>query len=63
MDVEDGRQHRMTGTIEAILICVRERGLNALKEPTNVERLSRCDAAARAQIDARLMTKFKGNSK
>jgi hypothetical protein len=37
-------------TIEAIMHCVRERGLAAL----NLERLSRCDAAAIAQIDRRL---------
>jgi hypothetical protein len=41
-------------TVEAILYCVRERGIAALKEPANLERLSRCDAAALAQIDARL---------
>ena len=40
--------------IEAVMYCVRERGLAALKEPANVERLSRCDAAARAQIDQRI---------
>jgi hypothetical protein len=38
-------------TIEAILHCVRERGLAALKEPANIERLARCDAAAKVQID------------
>jgi hypothetical protein len=41
-------------TIEAILSCVRERGIAALNEPVNIERLSRCDAGALAQIDARL---------
>jgi hypothetical protein len=41
-------------TIEAVLYCVRARGLAALKEPANIERLSRCDAAALAQIDARM---------
>jgi hypothetical protein len=41
-------------TIEAILHCVRERGLAALKEPANIERLSRCDVAAKAQIDRRI---------
>jgi hypothetical protein len=41
-------------TIEAILHCVRERGVAALKEPANIERLSRCDAAARTQIKARM---------
>jgi hypothetical protein len=46
-------------TIEALMYCVRERGLAALKEPANIERVSRCDAAALAQIDARL-AKLKG---
>jgi hypothetical protein len=41
-------------TIEAIMYCVRERGIRALKEPANVERLSRCDAAAMAQINKRI---------
>jgi len=49
-------KHRPTPqtTIEAILYCVRMRGPNALQEPANLERLSRCDAAALAQIDARM---------
>jgi hypothetical protein len=41
-------------TIEAILYCVRTRGLDALKEPNNVERLSRCDEAAMKQIRERI---------
>jgi hypothetical protein len=49
-------------TIEAILYCVRARGPAALKEPANIERLRRCDAAALAQIDARL-AKLKGSHK
>lgn len=40
--------------IEAVLHSVRERGLPALKEPANVERLARCDAAARAQINKQI---------
>jgi hypothetical protein len=40
-------------TIEAVMWCVRERGLDALKEPANVERLNRCDAAALAEIERR----------
>jgi hypothetical protein len=49
-------RHRPTpqATVEAILWCVRERGLKALKEPANKERLGRCDGAAVAQIDARI---------
>jgi hypothetical protein len=41
-------------TLEAILHCVRERGLAALKEPANLERLARCDAAAKSEIDRRI---------
>lgn len=42
-------------TIDAILFCVRERGASALSEPANVERLSRCDAAARVEINRRML--------
>jgi hypothetical protein len=45
-------------TVEAIWHSVRERGLDALKEPTTRERLARCDAAALAEIDRRI-TKYK----
>ena len=41
-------------TIEAILVAVRSRGLGALKEPANLERLRRCDAKAQAEIDRRI---------
>ena len=41
-------------TIEAVMWCVRERGLKALKAPVNEERLRRCDAAAKAQINDRI---------
>jgi hypothetical protein len=41
-------------TIEAIMVCVRGRGIGALEEPANLERLSRCDEAARAQINHRI---------
>ena len=41
-------------TIEAIVYCVHERGIAALKEPANVERLSRCDARARKEIKRRI---------
>jgi hypothetical protein len=43
-------------TVEAIMYCVGERGLGALNEATNVERLSRCDPAARTQINKRIVT-------
>jgi hypothetical protein len=38
-------------TIEAIMWSVRERGPQALHEPANIERLSRCDEAAISEID------------
>jgi hypothetical protein len=41
-------------TIEAIMWCVRERGVGALKEPDNQERLARCDEAARERINDRI---------
>jgi hypothetical protein len=41
-------------TIEAIMHCIRTHGLAALKEPVNLERLSRCDAAAKAEIERRI---------
>jgi hypothetical protein len=41
-------------TVEAIVWAVRERGVAALKEPANIERLSRCDAAARTEINKRI---------
>jgi hypothetical protein len=33
---------------------VRERGVAALKEPANVERLKRCDDAAKDEINRRI---------
>jgi hypothetical protein len=41
-------------TIEAVMLAVRERGLQVLKEADTIERLSRCDAAARKQINSRI---------
>ena len=41
-------------TIEAVMYSIRERGLAALKEPANEERLSRCDEPAKKQIDERI---------
>ena len=60
MTIEALYQHflRARGTpqsiVEAVMYCVRERGLNALKEPANRERLSRCDEAGKAQINERI---------
>ena len=41
-------------TIEAICYAVRGRGLDALKEPATIERLSRCDDTAQAEIRRRI---------
>jgi hypothetical protein len=41
-------------TIEAIMWTVRSRGVAALNEPANIERLSRCDDAARTEINERI---------
>jgi hypothetical protein len=44
-------------TIEAVMHAVRERGLTALKVPVTAERLERCDAAAKAEIEQRIAKK------
>jgi hypothetical protein len=41
-------------TVEAIIWAVRDRGLAALREASNVERLLRCDPVARRQINERI---------
>jgi hypothetical protein len=41
-------------TIEAVLYCVRERGLAALREPSNQQRLIAFDDAARAEVNRRI---------
>jgi hypothetical protein len=41
-------------TIEAIIVDVRERGMQVLGKPANQERLSRCDDAAIVEIKRRL---------
>lgn len=41
-------------TIEAVMYSVRQRGLAALHEPATIERLGRCDEAARQQINERI---------
>jgi hypothetical protein len=41
-------------TVEAIMCAVRERGLAALRESTNLELLARSDAAAHAEINHRI---------
>lgn len=49
-------------TIEAMMYCVRERGVQALREAANIERLGRCDAAAKAQANVRIAKSIKGTS-
>jgi hypothetical protein len=48
--------HRSTPqvTVEAIMLAVRERGIAALNEPKNIERLRRCDETALAEINRRI---------
>jgi hypothetical protein len=41
-------------TIEAIMHTVRARGISALREAANIERLSRCSPSARAEINERI---------
>ena len=41
-------------TVEAIMLAVRERGLAALEEAANVERLIRCNQVARRQTNERI---------
>jgi hypothetical protein len=47
--------------VEAILLCVRESGLGALDESTNIERLRCCDEAAPTLVNQRI-AKLKGDS-
>lgn len=46
-------------TIEAVMYCVRTRGVDALKEPSNQHRLRTFDAAARRELNERIR-KLKG---
>jgi hypothetical protein len=41
-------------TIEAIMFAVLLRGVGALKDSANVERLSRCNAMAKTEINRRI---------
>jgi hypothetical protein len=41
-------------TVEAVLCSIRTRGLAALKEPAVLERLNRCDTAAKLEINKRI---------
>jgi hypothetical protein len=51
---DPARHATPASTIEAIMYCVRTRGVAALKEPANIERLARCDDPAKAEINRRI---------
>lgn len=54
--LNDAAQHPTPWTtIEALVLSVGARGIDALDEPANVERLSRCDEEAREQIKNRIV--------
>ncbi len=55
-DPEHVRSRRGTpqATIDAIMYTVQARGVAALREPINIDRLSRCDAAAKDEINERI---------
>ena len=48
------RQATARATIEALWQSIRERGVEALTDPDNQDRLRRCDAAAIAEINRRI---------
>jgi hypothetical protein len=50
-------------TVEAIMVAVRERGLAALEEAANVERLVRCHQVARRQINERITRLYEQGSR
>jgi hypothetical protein len=54
--LEHFNAHRPTPrvTVEAIMLCVRERGVAALSDSDNIKRLSRCSTAAKAEINRRI---------
>ena len=56
----NNRHSTPQSTIEAIMYCVRSREVAALREPANIERLSRCDERARTEIDQRINKKLAG---
>ena len=60
-NLNDPQRHATPqSTVEAILYCVQTRGVPALKEPANLERLSRCDEAAKDQINKRIEKLLEG---
>jgi hypothetical protein len=58
--LNDPRRHPTPQVvIEAIMYAVRQHSLGALQEPETRERLSRCDQAARNQINRRIAAMLK----
>jgi hypothetical protein len=58
-------RHRLPtpqATIEAVVYCVRERGLAALREAANQQRLMTFDDAARAEVNRRIAKLEEGRS-
>jgi hypothetical protein len=53
-DYLNGPRKTPQTTIEAVIHSVRERGVAALKEPSNIERLLECDDAAKTEINERI---------
>lgn len=51
---QNGTRPTPRSTIEAIMWCVHERGLGALHEHANIERLVRCDDGAKTEINQRI---------
>ena len=50
----DVKNSTPTVTVEAVLYSIRTRGLAALQEPDVLQRLQRCDIAAKAEINQRI---------
>jgi hypothetical protein len=58
------RRRRPTpqATVDAITHAVRARGVSALQEPAQIERLSRCDEHAKALINKTIATVLRGKA-
>jgi hypothetical protein len=52
------RHHTPQSSIDAVLCCVHQRGIAALDEPKNIERLSRFSTDAKAQLNSRIEKLF-----
>jgi hypothetical protein len=54
-ELNQNRRSTQQTVIEAIMVAVRARGIEALKEPETKERLERCDTDALAEIERRIV--------